>query len=131
MRTALVDQGFKNSFVAHGASLGIDVRVVERNPADRGFIPQPKRWVVEQTVYMTSHDPAKQLLDKIDAREDLRRPLRARDLCQALDLPIVAKNTENIRSNAWCMLRSQMYGVTSERSRPGHRGPSWTRSGTR
>jgi hypothetical protein len=29
---------------------------------------------------------------------DLRRPLRARDLCVALDLPVVAKNTENIRS---------------------------------
>jgi hypothetical protein len=29
---------------------------------------------------------------------DLRRPLRARDLCVALDLPIAAKNTENIRS---------------------------------
>lgn len=26
------------------------------------------------------------------------RPMRARDLCQALDLPIVPKNTENIRS---------------------------------
>ncbi|XVQ89475.1 hypothetical protein ACQP2K_19270 [Microbispora siamensis] len=29
---------------------------------------------------------------------DLGRPLRARDLCQTLDLPIVSKNTENIRS---------------------------------
>ena len=29
--------------------MGIDVQVVERNPADRGFVPQPKRWVVEQT----------------------------------------------------------------------------------
>lgn len=29
---------------------------------------------------------------------DLGRPLRARDLCQALDLPIVKKNTENIRA---------------------------------
>jgi hypothetical protein len=29
---------------------------------------------------------------------DTGRPLRARDLCQALDLPIVSKNTENIRS---------------------------------
>ena len=47
--TALVDQGFKNSVVAHGAGLGIDVQVVERNPADKGFVPQPKRWVVEQT----------------------------------------------------------------------------------
>jgi cell division septum initiation protein DivIVA len=29
---------------------------------------------------------------------DVKRPLRARDPCQALDLPIVGKNTENIRS---------------------------------
>jgi hypothetical protein len=29
---------------------------------------------------------------------DLGRPLRARDLCVALDLPIAAKHTENIRS---------------------------------
>jgi transposase len=45
---ALVDQGFKSSVVAHGATVGIDVQVVERNPADRGFVPQPERWVVEQ-----------------------------------------------------------------------------------
>ena len=47
--TALVDQGFKSSVVAHGATMGIDVQVVERNPADKGFVPQAKRWVVEQT----------------------------------------------------------------------------------
>jgi hypothetical protein len=29
---------------------------------------------------------------------DVGQPMRARDLCQALDLPIVSKNTENIRS---------------------------------
>jgi hypothetical protein len=34
----------------------------------------------------------------LTAFADLRRPLRARDLCVALDLPIAAKNTENIRS---------------------------------
>lgn len=46
---ALVDQGFKNTVVAHGADLGIDVQIVQRNPADTGFVPQHKRWVVEQT----------------------------------------------------------------------------------
>ncbi|MGP3930124.1 hypothetical protein [Nonomuraea sp. KM88] len=46
---ALVDQGFKNTVVDHGAGLGIDVEIVERNPADTGFVPQPKRWIVEQT----------------------------------------------------------------------------------
>jgi transposase len=49
VRTALVDQGFKNTVITHGASQGVDVRVVERNPADQGFVPQAKRWVVEQT----------------------------------------------------------------------------------
>ena len=34
----------------------------------------------------------------LTAFADLRRPLRARDLCLALDLPVAAKNTENIRS---------------------------------
>jgi transposase len=47
--TARVDQGFKSSVVTHGAAVGIDVQVVERNPADKGFVPQAKRWVVEQT----------------------------------------------------------------------------------
>lgn len=46
---ALVDQGFKNQVVMHGALLGIDVEIVERNPQDKRFVPQPKRWKVEQT----------------------------------------------------------------------------------
>ncbi|MFE9826500.1 IS5 family transposase [Streptomyces sp. NPDC005791] len=46
---ALVDQGFKNQVVVHGAALGIDVEIVRRNPEERGFVPQPKRWRVEQT----------------------------------------------------------------------------------
>src|SRR5690606_40109372 len=49
VQTALVDQGFKNSVVAHGATRGIAVKIVERNPAGAGFVPQPKRRVVEQT----------------------------------------------------------------------------------
>ncbi|MGW1030536.1 IS5 family transposase [Streptomyces sp. NPDC002577] len=46
---ALVDQGFKNQVVTHGAALGIDVEIVQRNPEERGFVSQPKRWRVEQT----------------------------------------------------------------------------------
>ncbi|MBB6000041.1 hypothetical protein [Streptomonospora salina] len=33
----------------------------------------------------------------MDAFGDLGRPLRARDLCQASDLPIVSKSVENTR----------------------------------
>jgi transposase len=46
---ALADQGFKNSVGDHGKEYGIDVEIVERNPAGKGFVPQVKRWVVEQT----------------------------------------------------------------------------------
>ncbi|SCF95348.1 transposase [Streptomyces sp. Ncost-T10-10d] len=38
---ALVDQGFEQSVVQHGRSLGVDVEIVERNPQDFGLVPQP------------------------------------------------------------------------------------------
>jgi transposase len=47
---ALVDQGFKQSVVDHGAGLGVEVDIVQRNPSDQGFVPQPIRWRVEQTL---------------------------------------------------------------------------------
>ncbi|WP_436789496.1 IS5 family transposase [Yinghuangia sp. YIM S10712] len=46
---ALVDQGFKRTVVEHGRTLGVDVEIVERNPRQTGFAPQPIRWRVEQT----------------------------------------------------------------------------------
>ncbi|THA30669.1 IS5 family transposase [Streptomyces sp. A1547] len=49
VKKALVDQGFKKAVVEHGATLGIDVEIVERNPTGQGFVPQAKRWIVEQT----------------------------------------------------------------------------------
>lgn len=48
VKKALVDQGFKSAVVAHGQQMGIEVEVVKRNPGDTGFVPQAKRWVVEQ-----------------------------------------------------------------------------------
>lgn len=47
---ALVDQGFKQSVVDHGAALGVEVDIVERNPSQQGFAPQPIRWRVEQAL---------------------------------------------------------------------------------
>ncbi|MBA4867367.1 IS5 family transposase [Streptomyces sp. PSKA54] len=48
VKKALVDQGFKAAVADHGQKVGIEVEVVQRNPGDVGFVPQPKRWVVEQ-----------------------------------------------------------------------------------
>ncbi|GLW75512.1 DDE transposase [Kitasatospora phosalacinea] len=49
IRKAWVDMGYKNAVVEYGATLGIDVEIVRRNPATRGFVVQPRRWVVERT----------------------------------------------------------------------------------
>jgi hypothetical protein len=51
LEKVLVDQGFKDEVIIHGALLDITVEAARRNLADqdRCFVPQPKRWVVEQT----------------------------------------------------------------------------------
>jgi transposase len=50
LEKVLVDQGFKDEVLIHGALLDIDVEVVRRNPENqgKGFVPQPRRWIVEQ-----------------------------------------------------------------------------------
>jgi hypothetical protein len=56
---------------------------------------QPAAEPAESSPALPDHPAYQQILT---AFADLRRPLRARDLCLALDLPIAPKNTENIRS---------------------------------
>jgi len=46
---AWVDSGYKQSVIDVGAQNGIDVRVVTKDPQQRGFKPQRKRWAVERT----------------------------------------------------------------------------------
>ncbi len=47
--TAWVDAGYKQSVIDVGAAHGIDVQVVTKDPQQRGFKPQRKRWAVERT----------------------------------------------------------------------------------
>lgn len=46
---AWVDSGYKRSVIEQGAKYNIDVEVVSKDPDQRGFKPQPKRWAVERT----------------------------------------------------------------------------------
>jgi transposase len=46
---AWVDTGFKDDVAIHGAVHGIDVEQVKRSDQQTGFVPQKRRWVVEQT----------------------------------------------------------------------------------
>jgi hypothetical protein len=56
---------------------------------------RPAAEPAEPAPVLPDHPAYQQILT---AFADLQRPLRARDLCLALDLPIVPKNTEGIRS---------------------------------
>jgi transposase len=47
--TAWVDSGYQRSVIDRGAVYDIDVQVVTKDPAQRGFKPQRKRWAVERT----------------------------------------------------------------------------------
>ena len=46
---AWADSGYKQSVIDTGAAYGIDVHVVTKDPQQRGFVPQRKRWAVERT----------------------------------------------------------------------------------
>jgi transposase len=48
--TVWVDAGYKQSVIDQGAVHGIDVVVVTKDPDQRGFKPQPKRWAIERTL---------------------------------------------------------------------------------
>jgi transposase len=45
-----VDAGFKTKLVEHGATLGVDVEVVTKDPQLKGFNVVKRRWVVERTL---------------------------------------------------------------------------------
>ena len=46
--TAWVDSGYKQGVIDEGAQHGIDVQVVTKDPQQRGFKPQRKRWAVDR-----------------------------------------------------------------------------------
>ena len=47
---AWVDAGFKTTVVEYGASLGVDVETVIKDPQVQGFSVVKRRWVVERTI---------------------------------------------------------------------------------
>jgi transposase len=52
---AWADSGYRIKAIEHGARLGIDVEVVHRDPAAKGFKVIPRRWVVERTFGWLMH----------------------------------------------------------------------------
>ncbi|MFE9483905.1 IS5 family transposase [Streptomyces spororaveus] len=50
VRKTWVDGGYRQHLVEHAATLGIDMRIVRRDPATRRFAVLPRRWTVERTL---------------------------------------------------------------------------------
>ncbi|WP_066362486.1 IS5 family transposase [Herbidospora mongoliensis] len=46
---AWADGGYRHHLVEHAATAGIDLQIVQRPPATRGFTPLPRRWAIERT----------------------------------------------------------------------------------
>lgn len=44
------DAGFRTKVVEHGATLGVDVEIVTKDPQVKGFSVIKRRWVVERTI---------------------------------------------------------------------------------
>ena len=61
--------------------------------ADQGDAPDPQETPPTQT--LPEHPAYQQIMTVLT---DTGTPMRARDLCEALDLPVLPKNTEGIRS---------------------------------
>ena len=47
---AWADPGYQRSVAEAGAAAGIDVRVVRKEPGQKGFAPLPRRWAIERTI---------------------------------------------------------------------------------
>jgi transposase len=46
---AWADSAYRNTVIEHATTLGINLEVVRRHSATRGFTPLPRRWTVERT----------------------------------------------------------------------------------
>jgi transposase len=63
-----VDAGFKATTVEYGATLGIDVEIVTKDPQIKGFSIVKRRWVVERTIgWLMQH---RRLARDYEARPD-------------------------------------------------------------
>ncbi|WP_274565057.1 IS5 family transposase [Streptomyces spiramyceticus] len=81
VRKVWVDGGYRQHFVEHAATLGIDLEIVQRAPGTRGFSPIPKRWAVERTYgWLMLHRRLARDYETVPARSEAMIQLAMTDL---------------------------------------------------
>ena len=74
---AWADSAYLNAVIEHSATLGIDVEVVRRDPATRGFAAPPRRWTVERTFgWLMLHRRLARDYEALPARSEAHDPPR-------------------------------------------------------
>ncbi|WP_131761112.1 IS5 family transposase [Actinomadura fibrosa] len=78
---AWTDTAYRTQFIDHAARLGIDAETVRRDPATRGFVVQPRRWVIERTFgWLMLHRRLVRDYEALPARSEAMIHLAAIDL---------------------------------------------------
>jgi transposase len=94
VKTAWVDSGYKKGVVDQGAQYGIDVQVVTKDPQQRGFKPQRKRWAVERTFGWL-------MLHRRLARDYETNPQRSRAMIHWAMIDIMSRRLTGESTPSW------------------------------
>jgi len=112
-----VDTGFKNAVVEHGAVLGIDVEVVNRNPGVHGFHVVKRRWVVERSLGWI-------MMRRRLARDYETLPASSEAVIHIASIDNLAKRITDETTPTWRDTRPSRIAVVARPGRPVRR---WTR----
>lgn len=92
-----VDSGYRSSVVSQGALYGIDVEVVTKDPGQRGFKPQPKRWAIERTFgWLMLH---RRLARDYETRPERSRAMILWAMIDNMSRRLVGESTETWRDD--------------------------------
>ncbi|MFE2584895.1 IS5 family transposase [Streptomyces sp. NPDC059378] len=94
IRKVWVDGGYRQHFVEHAATLGIDMEIVARAPGTRGFTPIPKRWAVERTYGWL-------MLHRRLARDYETLPVRSEAMIQLAMTDLMARRLTGEATISW------------------------------
>ncbi|WP_437079190.1 IS5 family transposase [Streptomyces sp. enrichment culture] len=88
------DGDYRQYLVAHAATLGIDMEIVQRTPGTRGFTPIPKRWAVERTY-------GRLMLHRRLARDHEVLPARSEAMIHLAMTDLMARRLTNESAISW------------------------------
>jgi len=88
------DTGFKNTAIEHAAARGVNLEIVQRDPASKGFCVLPRRWVVEQTIGWL-------MLHRRLAREDETLPASSESMIRIAMIDNLLKRITDETTPTW------------------------------